>query len=332
MSSEWSNLIEPQNGQDTRLRFRVTGWRSIRARVEFDAIFDESPVAMALVDPNGTIRRANRAFADWAGVDGAELPSRNWWNLVSPADLGRALTRFGRLMQGQESTVRFEARISVASGKWRLGTVWCKPVGDAVLFQIMDDTARVEAGERIAALQAEISALTAEVATQRRHLGSVAGLLAELASPRAAALEETCRLASQPLARQVCDWGVLVERAAHRVQHRIPAVDAAWSIAEMPPVSVDAAAVSAMLEQLLEDASQSAGDRRVEAGAYLHNGIPVLFFRYEARPTDDKPTGVIPDLGPPRRLAERHGGDCWVEQDHGRTIICLTFESVPCAA
>ena len=100
----------------------------------------------------------------------------------------------------------------------------------------------------------------------------------------------------------------------------------------MPPVSVDAAAVSAMLEQLLEDASQSAGDRRVEAGAYLHNGIPVLFFRYEARPTDDKPTGVIPDLGPPRRLAERHGGDCWVEQDHGRTIICLTFESVPCAA
>jgi PAS domain S-box-containing protein len=300
--------------------------------VEFDPIFEESPVAMALVDPNGTIRRANCAFADWAGVDRAELPSRNWWNLVSPADLGRALTRFGCLMQGQESQIRFEARISAAQGKWRVGVVWCKPMGQSVLLQILDGTARVEAGERIAALQTEIAGLTSEVATQRRHLGSVAALLAELASPRAVELEETCRLASQPLARQVCDLGGLVERAVHRVQHRIPAMEAVWSIAEMPPVSLDAAAVSAMLEQLLEDAAQSAGDRRLDAGAYFRNGTPVLFFRYEARPTDDKPTGVVPDLGPPRRLAERHGGDCWVEQDHGRTTICLTFESATGAA
>ena len=145
---------------------------------------------MALVDPNGTFRRANRAFADWAGVDRAELPSRNWWNLVSPADLGRALTRFGCLMQGQESQVGFEARISAAQGKWRVGMVWCKPMDGVVLLQILDGTARVEAGERIAALQSEIAGLTAEVATQRRHLGSVAALLAELASPRAVELEE----------------------------------------------------------------------------------------------------------------------------------------------
>ena len=287
---------------------------------------------MALVDPNGSIRRANRAFAEWAGLDGVTPSTRNWWNLVSPVDLGRALTQFGRLAQGAEPSVRFEVRIAADGGRWRSGAVWCKAMGDGVFLQVSDRTAQAGSAHRLASLAKEVEELSAEVATQRLHLAAAARLLGESAVDGAAGLEETCRLASVALVREPCDLGALVERAARTVERRLPASGATWSIAEMPPASLDAAAVSGVVAQLLEDATQSARERRVEAGAYLRNGVPVLFFRYEPHRAADKASGAIPDLGSPRRLAQRHGGDCWVEEDHGRITICLSFESVRDAA
>jgi len=36
--------------------------------VYFDPVFTDSPLGQLLVDPNGTIRHANQAFAEWPRI------------------------------------------------------------------------------------------------------------------------------------------------------------------------------------------------------------------------------------------------------------------------
>ena len=291
---------------------------------------------MLVLDPNGTILRANAAFAAWLGLDEAGATSRNWWNLVSPSDLGRALTHFGRLMQGAEPFVRFDLRLSSArQGDWKHGAAWCRRLNETSIFcQIADVSAKTQALAENADLRREALELRRETETLRSHLRHAADLLDRLPAPDARAfhLQETCKLACRPLDRRPCDLSTLVRRAARKVARRLPALETAWQIAEMPTISLDIDGLAETVERMLEEMAQSAAAHKVEAGAYMADGVPVLFFRYEPRPSADKNQGAISDLGSPGRLAQRHGGACWVEQEHGHTTICLTFEPVPQAA
>lgn len=305
--------------------------------MEFDPIFNGSPVAMLVLDPNGTILRANSAFVGWLGLESGEAAVRNWWNLVSPSDLGRALTQFGRLMQGVEASVRFDLRLSARQGEWKHGSAWCRRLDDNTVFcQIADISARALAAAELADLRREAVELRREIDTLRGHLRHAAELLDRLPSSSPGGpcsdVKETCRMASRPLNRQPCDLSTLIRRAAAKVGRRLPAIEPAWHIADMPTVAVDAEGFAETVEQMLEEMAQAAEAHTVEAGSYVTDGVPVLFFRYEPRILSDKSRGAISDPGAPGRLAQRHGGACWVEHEHGRTTICLTFEPIPQAA
>ena len=274
------------------------------------------------MDPNGTIRRANAAFAGWAGIPLEQLVHRNWWNLMSPNDLGMSLAQFGRLVQGDAEVAQFEARMGGA-GRWRPALIWCRRLDQETVYcHVQDLSPRQEAVQRVADMGRQRDSLEAEVTRNRQLLAEAADLLSRVPLAPARRLEDACRAASQPLERTSCDLQQLVEATTRKIEKRLPAIDFDWRIAEMPPVSLAQEAVGPALEGLLEQIGQAAQGKPVEAGAFWRNGVPVLFLRYEA---DLHP--FEPDLVPARNVARHHGGECWLENDSGGTAVCLTFES-----
>lgn len=290
--------------------------------VNFDPVFSDSPLGQLLVDPNGTIRRANGAFAEWVRIPLEELVQRNWWNLMSPSDLGRALALFGRLVQGDSESALFEARMGVL-GRWRPALIWCRRLDQESLYcHIQDLSPRQDAVQMVAELSRQRDNLEAEASRHRQLLAEAADLLSGVSLAPAKRLENACRAASLPLERATCDLQQLVENIARKIEKRLPAMDFDWRVAEMPPVLLSQDAVGPALEGLLEQIGQAAQGGTVEAGAFWRNGIPVLFLRYQP-----ETQAFEPDLAPARNVAHHHGGECWLEDDSGRTAVCLTFEA-----
>ena len=130
-----------------------------RALVEserrFRVTFEESPVAMALVDLDGSFIAGNRALADQTGYSLTQLTGMRLEDLVDPDDLPIVTTGIEGLLAGVDRVVRMELRQHTAAGAaividLSLALV-TDPDGTArhVIGQALDVTERVRWQERL---------------------------------------------------------------------------------------------------------------------------------------------------------------------------------------
>lgn len=86
--------------QDTIVLSRVGADVGFAERVWFDAIFENAPVPMARVAPDGSFDRVNYAFAALTGYSPAELEDRTFQQITHPDDLEADVEMVEQLLAG----------------------------------------------------------------------------------------------------------------------------------------------------------------------------------------------------------------------------------------
>lgn len=84
---------------------------------QFQAIFAEAPVGIALLDRAGRIQESNRAFGEILGYSTAELREAGFPRLTHPDDLATEARLFWELAAGQRSRYQIEKRLYHRSGR-----------------------------------------------------------------------------------------------------------------------------------------------------------------------------------------------------------------------
>ena len=131
----------------------LTEQRSVEGRLEvsevrFRALFDNSPVAIALVDLDGVVRSANLALSDLVGVALADLagrPLRGFIGGLTKSDLTRAV-RQRTVMIGE----RLFTRADGSSGSVLVAATRLEPIGngDGVTLAVrLIDITKLKVGE-----------------------------------------------------------------------------------------------------------------------------------------------------------------------------------------
>jgi two-component system, cell cycle sensor histidine kinase and response regulator CckA len=125
------------------------------------ALFDHAPLGMALMAPDGTLRRVNRAFAEMLGVDEAALLDRRIFDLLDDEDSTSALT----LALGARSRAAFQVDLRLRGPEERpviallsatlVTNVHQEPVH--YVCQVLDMTERAEAQERLEMNEAKLA-------------------------------------------------------------------------------------------------------------------------------------------------------------------------------
>jgi PAS domain S-box-containing protein len=124
------------------------GETSLDAETRFVSAFEEAPIGMALVAPDGRWLRVNRAVCAITGYSEAELLGGRFQDITHPDDLGEDLALVEQVLSGRRRTYQLEKRYIRKGG----GTVWVRlsvslirdSSGDPVQFisQIEDITER----------------------------------------------------------------------------------------------------------------------------------------------------------------------------------------------
>jgi PAS domain S-box-containing protein len=134
-----------------------------RAKQEWETAFDAIPDPTAVLDAEGRIVRANRAFAEAAGLDVRTLPGRACGELLAPADRGPAEPIAASLADGSPRTQEVRYR-----GFPGLRQVTTAPLGEGqgLVALLKDLTLQREQEERalVAERLADIGRLAAGVA------------------------------------------------------------------------------------------------------------------------------------------------------------------------
>ncbi len=96
-------------------------WSAVRARDryeatlsaakdEFKTFFDESPIGKSMTDPDGRLRRVNRAFCAMLGYSADELASLEFTAITHPDDVPRSRAALQGLLSGERSSWTTEKR------------------------------------------------------------------------------------------------------------------------------------------------------------------------------------------------------------------------------
>jgi len=164
----------------------------------FRRVFEESPLGMALAEPDGRIIEVNGALAEMTGHPGPDLLGRRLGELAEPDGNGRATEAFGRLMDGEIPSFTLEERWRRRDGEgvWvrltasalhgpdarpRLGLAMIEDVTEQKTFEGALRTAKehAEAADRIKSeflhiasheLRTPLNALALHVETLRHRL------------------------------------------------------------------------------------------------------------------------------------------------------------------
>ncbi len=93
-----------------------------RSEARFRDTFDEAPIGVALVGPNGRWLEVNRAMCEILGYREAELLERSFQDLTHPDDLDADLNNHSRILTGEIQTYQMEKRYFHKRGH----TIWVK--------------------------------------------------------------------------------------------------------------------------------------------------------------------------------------------------------------
>ena len=93
-----------------------------QSEARFRETFDEAPIGVALVGPNGRWLEVNRALCEIVGYSEAELLALTFQDLSHPDDLDADLQRLGQVLTGEIQTYQMEKRYFHKDGH----TIWAK--------------------------------------------------------------------------------------------------------------------------------------------------------------------------------------------------------------
>jgi diguanylate cyclase (GGDEF)-like protein/PAS domain S-box-containing protein len=129
------------------------------------SMFDDSPVAQALVDPVDRGVIANDAFARLFGMSRVALRSFEPWSLVHPDDIGATADEAAALVSGRTDRIVAEHRYMRADGTVFHGRIAASVLRDEeenfkyMFVTILDVTAELAAAEALARSEARARAL-----------------------------------------------------------------------------------------------------------------------------------------------------------------------------
>lgn len=152
-----------------------------RAQARFETVFESAPIGMALVDENGVIIRANRAFSELAVADSDLLPGTPWASILEGqlGDAGRFFDPDWREESELEVATQLGGRLSLRIHVARPPTEDIR--NEFVIVQLLDVTPHVELE---AVLREQVRAKNDFIATVshelRTPLTAVVGFLDEL--------------------------------------------------------------------------------------------------------------------------------------------------------
>jgi two-component system, sensor histidine kinase and response regulator len=92
------------------------------SEARFRKTFDEAPIGIALVGPNGRWLEVNRALCDIVGYTEAELLERNFQEITHPDDLEADVDRLRQVLAGEIQTYQLEKRYFHKAGH----PIWVK--------------------------------------------------------------------------------------------------------------------------------------------------------------------------------------------------------------
>jgi len=121
----------------------------------FRSAFDNAPIGIALVSPDGRWTKVNRALCEILGYSLDEILELNFKSMIFPDDLGPTLVKIGEVTSGSSPSSQTEHRYIHKNGR----TVWASWSVSAagenasssqnLIFQIQDITDRKLAEERL---------------------------------------------------------------------------------------------------------------------------------------------------------------------------------------
>ncbi|MGH2896939.1 MAG: PAS domain S-box protein [Solirubrobacteraceae bacterium] len=92
------------------------------SEARFRETFDEAPIGVALVGPNGRWLEVNRALCEIVGYTEAELLERTFQDITHPDDLDADLAKLGQVLAGEIQTYQMEKRYFHKDGH----AIWAK--------------------------------------------------------------------------------------------------------------------------------------------------------------------------------------------------------------
>ena len=90
-------------GQDAELRFRQ--------------VFEQSPIGLCLIAPEGNFEKVNQSFELITGYSGGELSAMNFGDITHPEDLEQDLALSGELFAGERDSFNLEKRYVRKNGE-----------------------------------------------------------------------------------------------------------------------------------------------------------------------------------------------------------------------
>src|SRR5947209_12140853 len=80
------------------------------AEQRFRHAFDDAPIGMALVGPDGRFLRVNRTLAEITGYEEADLLEQTFQDITHADDIGADVEQMERVLRGESSAYRMEKR------------------------------------------------------------------------------------------------------------------------------------------------------------------------------------------------------------------------------
>jgi PAS domain S-box-containing protein len=133
---------------------------------QFTSAFENAPIGMSLIAPDGTRLRVNKAFCSMLGYTEAELLSRTVHDITHPEEVDRDLRERGALLEGLKDSYQREKRYIHKDGQVIWGHVTCSLVRDNAgkplyfIAQVQDITERRRAEHALRESEERFRSLT----------------------------------------------------------------------------------------------------------------------------------------------------------------------------
>lgn len=107
--SRFGSVSEPQ----ALLIGREIGHETIVPSIDnqLSEVFDESGIGMALISPNGQMRRVNTSFSALLGFEAEALEGQNLLSLIDPKDCGLVSDALAIWKPGERFAAQVDARV-----------------------------------------------------------------------------------------------------------------------------------------------------------------------------------------------------------------------------